>query len=203
MTRLRYFSVWFLAVVFLAGSGMAEDRFWGGVWRDRTYIQSHHRAEPDIWKNWRTRGSVSPRTRKLESTPAYSNQFTPDGKVDPALEWLRERSLESLQQNRQIANESRSRSTERANGRLAADNRARSMAQPTKENRLVQEFRARLRKPQPEQTPIHFRDADNAATSDAQHPWTSNGVNWSVSGYGNRGNVDRGVNWSVGRTERD
>jgi hypothetical protein len=203
MIRLRHFSVWFLAVVLLASSGMAQDRFRGGVWRDRTYVQSHQRAERDHWKNWPPRSNVSPRTRKLESTPAYSNQFTPDGDVDPALDWLRERSLESLQRNRQIANESRRLSTERANARLPADNRTRPTAQLSKESRLVQEFRARLRKPQPQRTAIHFRDQDSTATPSPQLPWTSSGVNWFVSGYGERGNVDRGVNWGVGSSERD
>jgi hypothetical protein len=203
MTHLRHFSVWFLAVVLLTSSGMAQERFWGGVWRDRTYVQSHRRAEGEHWKNWSPRGNVSPRTRKLESTPAYSNQFTPDGDVDPALDWLRKRSVESLRRSGQIANESRRRSTEPANARLPADNGTSLTAQLSKESRLAQEFRAHLRKPQPQRTAIHFREQGSTATPSPELPWTSSGVNWLVSGYGERGHVERGVNWGVGSSERD
>ena len=203
MTHLRHFSVWFLAVVLLASSSMAQERFRGGVWRDRTYVQSHRRAEGEHWKNWSPRGNVSPRTRKEESTPAYSNQFTLDGNVDPALDLLRKRSLASLRRNHQIANENRRRSTEPANASLPADNRTRSADQLSKESRLAQEFRAHLRKPQPQRTAIHFREQVSTATPSPELPWTSSGVNWFVSGYGERGNVERGVNWGVGRSKRD
>jgi hypothetical protein len=203
MTHLRHFSVWFLAVVLLASSGMAQERFGGGVWRDRTYVQSHRRTEGEHWKNWSPRSNVSPRTRKQESTPTYSNQFTLDGDVDPALDLLRKRSLESLRRNRQIANENRRRSTEPANTRLPADNRTRPTAQLSKESRLAQEFRAHLRTPHPQRTAIHFREQGSTATPSPELPWTSRGGNWFVSGYGERGNVERGVNWSVGRSKRD
>jgi hypothetical protein len=203
MTHLKHFSVWFLTVVLLASSGKAQERFWGGVWRDRTYVQSHRRDRGEHWKNWPPRGNANPRTRKLESTPGYSNQFTPDGDVDPALDRLRKRSLESLWRNRQIADESRRSSTEPANVRLPADARNRPTAQLSKESQLAQEFRAHQRKPQPQRTAIHFRERGSTATPSPELPWTSSGVNWFVSGYGERGHVDRGVNWGVGHSKRD
>lgn len=206
MSQFRHISASFLAACLLtltARSGNAQ-----------VYVQGHYRSEADgnFWNNWSTKGNVNPYTGQPGTrvtppagrrdvhvrqdvnverdvrvhfyehrfSPMKSNQFTPEGEplVGRGSPGYEDRRIEQVLQNRR-------KRLEWLEG-----------IQQAKEAADIKR-RVGTQMPYPARLEIPFRD--KAPTARPQKPWGSSGENWAVSGYGKRGYVNRGGNWSVGR----